>query len=192
MTLQTNGKMSRHERDDLVQLCRQREKLAKVAADARASEMRADFERQLAAKFSFDNDEVWRQSVEITRTQLDDANRVIAERSKELGIPAEFAPSLHMSWSPRGENGCKENRTELRKVADSRIEAMAKDAKLQIEAASVEVRTRLIAGSLESADARSFLESMPTAAELMPKCLTVSEVQGMLTTSRKRYIDAGY
>jgi hypothetical protein len=188
MNHQTNGPMNRRERADLVQLCRQREKLAKVAADARASEMKANFDQKLAAVFAYDSDAVWQKAQQIAKAAHEEANKIIAARSKELGIPAEFAPSLDLYWSPRGQNGSRERRKELRVAADSRIEALLKDAKLQIEAASVDIRTRLIADSLESADARSFLESMPTAAALMPHGFTVSEIQGMLKI--RHYIEA--
>jgi len=51
----------------------------------------------------------------------------------------------------------------------------------------VEIQTRLLADSLESADAKAFLETMPTAEQLMP-AITVEEMQTTLISSRTRGI----
>jgi hypothetical protein len=64
-------------------------------------------------------------------------------------------------------------------VAYSRIDQMQKEAKLKIEKNSLEIQTRLLAGGLESAEAKAFLEAMPSADELMP-AITVAEVQRAL------------
>jgi len=51
--------MIRRERKDLDRLSRDRERLAKAAA--RAAELKADFEQQIATVYSFDNDSVWKR-----------------------------------------------------------------------------------------------------------------------------------
>jgi hypothetical protein len=170
--------MTRRDRDDLISVCRQREKLAKAGVDARAKQMRAEFERQLAAEYSFDGSEVWKKAYLVAEAAVQQASAKISAESKALGIPAEFAPSLNLHWFQRGENACKDRQQELRRMASARIEAIAKDAKLKIEADSVEIRTRLIAGSLESPEAQAFLESMPTPESLMPADqLTIAAVR---------------
>jgi hypothetical protein len=101
-----------------------------------------------------------------------------------MGIPREFAPSLSTPWIERGENIIRGRRFELTKVAHSRIEQMGKEAKLQIERTSVEFQTRLLANCLESADAKAFLETMPTPAQLMP-AITMEEMHEALNPARK-------
>jgi hypothetical protein len=54
---------------------------------------------------------------------------------------------------------------------------MARQAKLDVEASSVEIRTKLIESTLESPEAVEFLNTMPTATSLMPEMLTVEEVE---------------
>jgi hypothetical protein len=73
-----------------------------------------------------------------------------------------------LRYPVRGENVVATRRQELRKVAYTRIDAIAKDAKLQIEQFSLDTQTKLLAGGLESAEAKAFLESMPTPEQLMP------------------------
>lgn len=54
--------MSKSEREDLLRLVRQREKVLKTAASQRSAELMADFEQQLTSIYSYDQDEVWRSA----------------------------------------------------------------------------------------------------------------------------------
>ena len=63
----------------------------------------------------------------------------------------------------------KERRAELRRVAQTRIEALQQAAIVRIEAAKVEGLTLLARDGLESAEAQAFLAAMPTAEILMPR-----------------------
>ena len=71
---------------------------------------------------------------------------------------------------------------ELRKVAETRIEALRQKAVAAIEAKTVEFETTLAAGALESATAAEMLKAMPTAADLMPP-LSAAEIDRALPTS---------
>ena len=95
------------------------------------------------------------------------ANKEIEQRCADLEVPERLRPGLGLYWSPRGENGTAARRAELRKVAQSRVDAEAKKAKHHIDVAAQEVLERLMMGALESAEARAFLELMPTAESLM-------------------------
>jgi len=174
------SEMTSRERTDLISLCKQRAKLAKDMAGYRAADLLADFEAQLATEYAFDDDETWREANKIATDALTEANEMIAERCRELGVPTRFAPSLAYGWSSRGENDCAGRRAELRKVATSRLDAMTKRAKVQIDSASLEVQTYLISEGLTSAAAQQFLEtSMPTVEDLMP-VLAVPEIEKLL------------
>ena len=71
--------------------------------------------------------------MEFANAAIAEASRRIADHSRELGIPPEFAPDVYMGWSGRGQNGSKERRAELRKVAQTRIAALEADAIVKIE-----------------------------------------------------------
>ena len=73
-------------------LIRQLEKLLKSAAAQRSAELMADFERQLASEYSWDQDEIWHQAFDTAKRALAEAKAIIATRCEELGIPAQFAP----------------------------------------------------------------------------------------------------
>jgi hypothetical protein len=172
--------MTRAERQDLLQICRQRERVAKTEAVAVAARQKADFQAQLARIYSFDENEVWRAAtkaaVEVTR-QCNE--QVVAECAK-LGIPRWAQPELITPhWYGRGENAVAQRRAELTKVASSKIDQHLKATIHAIQRGSVEIQTKLVAEGLTSADAKAFLESMPTPAQLMP-VVTVEEIQKQL------------
>lgn len=167
--------MSRRDREELAKLVRRREKLAKAAAGSRAAELLANFEQQLATTYD-PLDSAWREAHEEAVRAVEALNARIAARCQEQGIPARFAPSAVMGWSDRGENYTSRRRAELRKVAQTRLAAVEKSAKTEIERRSVEIQTALVAGALESAEARTFLDSMPSAEALMP-ALSVPEIE---------------
>jgi hypothetical protein len=171
----TDGGMTRREREDLAKVVRLRERVAKSDTQRVAAERRADFEAQLAEQYD-PMDEAWNEAHEAAQQAVGDLNARIAEQCEQKGIPKRYAPSAHMGWSSRGENYSAERRAELRQVASTRIAADQKAAKTEIERASAQVQTQLIAGGLDSAEARAFLESMPTAEALMP-VLTIAEIK---------------
>jgi hypothetical protein len=180
-----SGSITNAERESLLKLCRQRERLAKAAVGVLAAKRRANFEAQLAREFGFDEDRVWKQAYEIVKATVDQANKDIAARSAELGIPREFAPSLRSHWFERGQNASRERRAELTKVAHAEIAHLEKEAKFRVEQSSLEIQTRLLADSLESAAAKLFLEEMPTPEQLMPE-LTVRDIESKLPKAGSR------
>ncbi len=161
--------MTRRERQDLAKLVRQRARLERAGAAQRKAELMADVERQLAAIYSYDEDDTWKAATEAAEQEVKAAKAKIAARCKELGIPKKFAPGLSVYWYGRGENAVAARRTELRKVAKTRLDAMEKTAQTEIERASVEAQTQLISDGLTSDAARGFLESLPSVESLMPE-----------------------
>jgi hypothetical protein len=160
--------MTRLEREDLRRLARYQATLDKAGAAQRAAELRADFEEQLASIFSSDDDASWKAATAAADAAVDEANKRIAARCNELGIPKRFRPSRHLSWYGRGENASAKRRAELHKVAESRIEALEKKARYDIDNCCVTTQVALIKDSLTSARAIAFLDQMPTAEQLMP------------------------
>jgi hypothetical protein len=189
MGAEKENAMLKSERDALLKLCRQREKVAKSEVSAVAARRKADFERQLAAVYAFDQSEVWTRAVTASKEAWRKANEEIACEAVAMGIPREFAPSLcPPHWFERGQNAVRERRAELTRVAYSRIEEAQKHASLQIERSSLEFQTRLLAVGLESTDARALLENMPTPEQLMPS-FTVEEIQNTLNPGKEPRAD---
>jgi hypothetical protein len=160
--------MTSAERTTMCVILRRREKLQKAAVANRAAELRADAERQLAAQFSYDDDATWKKAHAAADAAVREAQLAVAARCEELGIPRQFAPKLSLEWWNRGENASKERRAELRNLAAARIEAMQRDAILQIETRSVELQEQVMAGGFTTDAAHNFLNALPTPDALMP------------------------
>ena len=170
--------MNRGEREDLQRLVRQREKVQKSAAKARSAELLADFESQMAASYSFDDDAVWEAAAKAAESEVVKAQARVAARCEELGIPKNFAPALKLVWSHRGyDNAVEKRRTELRKVAQAELSALEQRAVLQIETASVAAQTEIAIAGLTTDGARAFVASLPTVEQLMP-ALSYRELAG--------------
>jgi hypothetical protein len=170
--------MTKGERDDLQRLVRQREKVLKSAAKQRSAELLADFENQMGQEYSFDQDAVWKQAQKAAEHEVQKTQKLVATRSRELGIPDRFAPSLNLNWYGRGyDNSIEKRKRELRTMAQTRIEAVERKAVTEIELSCLAAQTKIAVAGLTSDAARSFLERLPSVEKLMP-ALSYAEVAG--------------
>lgn len=162
--------MTKSEREELQRLVRQREKVMKSAAKQRSLELLADFENQISAEYSFDDDKVWAEAVRIVEPEIKKAQEAVARRCAELGIPRQFAPKLGITWAHRSyHNGVKERRVELRQSAKAQVAALESKALVQIELQSVEAQTQIAMAGLTSEAALAFLQNLPSVESLMPE-----------------------
>lgn len=183
----TGRALSRNETHDLGMIIKERAKVLKAHIEAEKTKVLADFEQQLAAVYMFDQDETWKAATEKALEVVKGAQETIAKRCEELGIPKTFAPSLHASWSGRGENALKERRVELRRVAKTSVDAMAARAVVKVEQDSLDLRTQVVAMGLLSDDAKTFLNTLRPVEEAMHR-LDFSEIDKALQiekTARK-------
>lgn len=175
--------MTKGERDQLLQLIKKRERVMKVKAQERSATLMAEFDAQSAKIHHWDEDAVWARVKDEAEKAIEHAQIAIAARCSELGIPVEFAPGLQMFWHGRGHNAASDRRTELRRAAKSKVEAIEKEALSKIEMLSLEAQTQIIAHGLDSDAAKMFLESMPALETLMPS-LHVGQIQELVAAKR--------
>lgn len=182
----TEQRMTKGEREDLIRLIKQRERVCKTAAEQRSATLLADFEQKISAVYSFDQDEIWQGAYGAAAKAFDEANEKIAEQSKRLGIPEEFAPKLHMAWARRGENEMRSRREELRRVAKAEIAALEKTACAKIAADSVHAQTEVISSGLASEAAVAFLQNLAPIESVMPALDFTRVEQKLLAKSKTR------
>lgn len=175
----TENRMTKGERDDLIRLIKQRERVCKTAADQRSTAMLAEFEQKISAVHDFATNEVWKAASDAAIAAAEKANEEVEAEADKLGIPKEFQPKINFSWARRGENEYRQRREELRRVAKAEIETLEKCARVQIETESVRAQTEVIANGLNSADAIEFLNNLPAIESMMPM-LDVTEIQAKL------------
>lgn len=160
-------RMTGAERQSLMQLARQRARVAKQEVAAREAELLADVEAQLSAIYE-PRDEAWKDITKEADRRVKEWDNEIAAICAERGIDPKLRPGLHLSWYGRGESADKDRRAELRKTAQTKVKAIGQSARLAIERESVNVQTQLVAAGLTTGEAHSFLDSMPTPEALMP------------------------
>jgi hypothetical protein len=168
----TNAEFTRLEK-----LVKASARTAKQDAEQRGATLLADAEAKLAAIYAAED----RAFADVTAKAgklIAKADAVIAKRCEQLGIPKKFRPRLRIAWSERGENSCPYRRAELRKVAETQIQAMIQQAKVQIAREEVEQLRQLTAHGLESPQAVAFLGKMPHAEELLPPVVTLRLASG--------------
>lgn len=172
-------KLSRNETHDLSMIIKDRSKVLRAHAEEQAAACMADFERQMATVYTFDQDEVWQKATREAQRVVQESQDTIAKRCKQLGIPSAFAPSISASWQGRGENMLAARRAELRRVAQTSIAAMTKAAITKIEKQALDLRTQVVGMGLLSPDAKMFLESLAPVQELM-RALDFAEIEKKL------------
>jgi len=170
--------MSKSEREDLQRLIRQREKVLKSAAKQRSTELIADFENQMGQQYSFDQDETWAEAHKAADTEVAKAQDRVAARCRELGIPDCFAPSLSLHWHNTGyDNILEKRKAELRRMAQTQIEAIQAKAVVEIEMTCLQAQTEIAMSGLTTDAARQFIGRLPTIETLMPR-LSFTEIAG--------------
>jgi hypothetical protein len=167
--------MTRAERQELARLARLRAKQAKTEVDQRAQVLLAEVEDLMTAEFD-SRDELWAQAIATAEQAARDANELIFARCAELGVPKKYAPTVSTYFLRRSPDFVDPaRRAELRKLAQTKLKGLTATAKTMIDQKALDAETALIAGGLKSAEARAFLESIPTAEQLMP-ALTLDDI----------------
>jgi hypothetical protein len=111
MTMMMGG-----EREDLLKLVRQRERVLKSAARQRSAKLLADFENQMGQIYSFDQDEVWATLMEAAEREVEKCKTALAVQCPELGILDRFAPNMHLIWLRRGYDNAVEKRRQAARL----------------------------------------------------------------------------
>jgi len=174
----TQNKITSKEREGLEKLVRQRARVLKADVEHRKAELLAEAEAQLARKYD-QYDAAWADAAKMADEAAEEVNAKVEAEMERRGVPKEFWPRGSFYWSSRGSNASKERRAELRRVAQMQAEEYAKRAKLAIENDVLERQTTLIAGLLETSEAKAFLDAMPKPEALMPH-MELSDLEGIL------------
>jgi hypothetical protein len=161
-------RMSKAEQQNLLRLCRLNKDGAIAAQKERTKTALAEFEMRLASKFAYDQREAWADLMASTQRHATEMDRQLAEDCRRLGIPENFRPSINVSWYERGENASKDRRTELRRVAVSRLAALEAAANARIEDGYRRFQTAVLTAAIDSDEARQLLAGLPTAERLLP------------------------
>ena len=156
--------ITKTERQELRGVVRNQFRVLRKEVEQRMAEMIADGEQQILDRFH--DADVRRAEIDeevdyILRRALDEIRQVCKDRP-DAGVPKRLNfTSGWVSWAP-------DRRGELRAALYSNLRAKADGAKLTLERQEADVLRNLAVGALESDEARAFLGTIPTVAELVP------------------------
>jgi hypothetical protein len=161
--------MTGRDREQLVKLVRARARQAVREAEMREKVLLAEVQDQLTAEFDA-HDRLWADAVVIAEEAAAKTNAHIQAVCADLGIPPKDAPGLELAWRSRSSDYAdKSRRAELRKLGETKLAALTKVAKTEIQGAALDTEEQLVIGGLTSDAARQFVEAkMPTVEGLRP------------------------
>ena len=154
---------TRADRDALLKYDRSRTRARKEDAEAYGALLVARFEEQLAKEFSFNSD-AWKAA---HADANEAAQRTIAERCADTRHSEVGAARAQPLLAQTGRERLEGRRAELRKVAQSRADALLKAAMARIARDSIEFQGQLLAGTLNTAAAKALLDGLPAVESLM-------------------------
>jgi hypothetical protein len=159
--------ITKTERAELRSLIRQRFKVLRAEVEVRRAELVDELERRIVAKFAAD-DKAWADAMYLIEEAAREANRKANDIMR--GVMAEAYPvdQDHRIVDARPINQPTHERIQLHRQGEARIDAQVKTAQLQLDRQEADLLTRLIAGALESDEARAFLGEIPTVSALVP------------------------
>lgn len=160
--------ITKGERAELRSLIRQRFKVLRTDVEQRKAELLVELEARIAARFA-DDDKAWADALYLIEEAAREANRKANDILRGLNLEGldldgrdRAIVTARALAKPTLERG------QLRKEGATRIEVQVKSALLQLDRHEADLLTRLVAGALESDEARAFLGEIPTVSQLVP------------------------
>ena len=174
-------RMTSRERDTILVMIRQRERVARDLTGQRAAELTANFDAQMQSEYYWQDDDRWREAVKTAYETAKAGQEQIERRCHELGIPKRFRPRLTTPYWVSNDVRSKttQERAELRRAALTQIDAIRKTALTEIRRRSVEAQEAVLLPSLTSQEAKALVASIPSATDLMPQ-LKLTEIQKLI------------
>jgi hypothetical protein len=159
--------ITKTERAELRTLIRQRFKVLRAEVEVRRAELVDELERRIVAKFAAD-DKAWADAMYLIDEAVREANRKANDIMRGLNVEGYDVSREYSIVTARSVNQPKQERNQLHRQGEARIDAQVKTAQLQLDRQEADLLTRLIAGALESDEARAFLGEIPTVSALVP------------------------
>lgn len=160
--------ITKGERTELRSLIRQRFRVLRADVRQREAELLAELENRITLLFAAD-DKAWNDAIYLIEEAAREANRKANDILRGLNVEGLVLEGRDFSIvTARSLTKPVGHRVQMRREGGARIEAQVKGAMLQLDRQEAELLTRLVAGALESDEARAFLGEIPTVGMLVP------------------------
>jgi hypothetical protein len=161
-------RITKGERAELRSLIRQRFKVLRADVNQRQAELGAELLTRVNTKFA-EADKAWSDAMYLIEEAAREANRKANDILRTLNLDGfDLDGRDYQLIQSRPINKPTQERNQLHREGAARIDAQIKSALLQLDRQEADLLTRLIAGALESEEARAFLGEIPTVSALVP------------------------
>lgn len=166
--------ITKGERTELRSIVRQQFRVLRAETEQRKHELLAEMEQRIAEHYAATDkqrqDLMWKchQICEEASRQITDL--LIGETVERGGLHGDEEISVKHPITVRMEpiRWSDQEKVQRRRAVAAGIEAQIKAALMQLERQEADLLRTLAVGAIESEEARRFLESIPTVAELVP------------------------
>lgn len=158
--------ITKGERTELRSIVRQQFKVLRAEVLQREAEMLAEVENEISDKYS-EQDQGWTALMHEVHEATMEANPRINDALYKAGYQVKGGSERMWVMTPTIKQPTKD-RQALRYHATTRIRAQVKGALLRLDREEADLLRNLAVGASESDEARAFLSSIPSAAELVP------------------------
>lgn len=160
--------ITKGERTELRSLIRQRFKVLRADVEQRRAELLAELETRIGARYAED-DKNWSDAMYLIEEAAREANRKANDILRGLsldGLDLDGRDYNVVRATPLTKP--TRERVQIHREGAARIGAQIQSALLQLDRQEADLLTRLVAGALESEEARAFLGEIPTVSALVP------------------------
>lgn len=159
--------MSRQERAELKAVIKNRFKILRQDVEARRAELNTQLQQTIRAKFEA-HDKAWNAALFVIQQAVDEANRKANDVMRETyeGWPDKADRQLVAATGLVARPA--DDRRALYREHEAQLAAQVQDAYAALIRQEGDLLERLVIGALESDEAREFLSSIPTVAQLVP------------------------
>jgi hypothetical protein len=175
--------MTKAERDALTSLVRQRFKLLRQDIAARKAEMIADLDRRLNDQFG-QAEKAWSDSLFLIEQARDECNRkandVYRQVAKSVGGEYPDTADYSLVTIHEVKNPIPGRKAAARRQALADIDAVESRAHHELARTENDLLTDLLTRGLETAEAREFINRVPTASALMVPTSALAALVGPL------------
>lgn len=163
-----DGGMTRKARDQLVQVAKMRARVAKASIDQRELALKGQIEDELQALFETES-EMAARAMQRAHAAVRTAQADLDKWLDEHDVPSRMRPRVGVADPSRGygDETISSRRVALRSLATARVRALGAQAKVELDRSCADTVTALIAGGLDSDEARQMLDQLPTIDQLM-------------------------
>lgn len=156
--------ITKAERTELRSIVRQQFKVLRAEVEQRGAELVADLHEEIGARYT-EEDDAWGLAAHKAHEAVLEANRAVNDAYRELLGDAHVERMYVGAQLPAQP---VRHRTVLKQAGAKRVEAQVKAALLGLDRQEADLLRTLAVGSIESDEARKFLEAIPAVSELVP------------------------